>query len=177
MTKRKTQRVKGGRRTDKDGYKSKKKVPRKKQPPSELLDGKSQPLISQAISQGWLDDGNRWETEIRLADLQKRAKTNGLTGKERMILACLTDGGGDDPKYRQAAVANFIKMEAQNQADQHLVIQTATPELHVHGHRHDHTGSDGTDTATILAALDSELTRRGLRPDDTSANPPPPITT
>jgi hypothetical protein len=167
MTKRKTQGEKQGRQTNKDGYKTKKKVPRKRRPKTVLADGtgKSQPLIAQAIKQDWLgSDKSRWDTDIRIDEIQKRQKSAGLTAKERMLLACLTDAAADEPKYRQAAVTNFIKMEAQNQSDDHFEVQQATPELHVHGHRHEHSAGNGTDAASIVEAIDHILLERGIDP-------------
>ena len=168
MTKRARQGEKQGRQTDKDGYKTKKKVPAKRQPKTPLVDGKSQPLIAHAVKQNWLDDDtDRWETDLTVKELQRREKENGLNAKERAMLAILTDLSGRDYKQRQQAVRNLISMESQNQSDQHFEVSQATPELHVHGHRHLNSPTYGTDAATIVEAIDSILTERGIDPDIT----------
>jgi len=169
MTKRKRQHEKQGRYTDKDGYKKKKKVPKSHRPKTALVDDSvsSQPLIAQAIKQGWIgQDGQRWDTDITVKALQERSKKDGLNAKERALLAVINDMGGE---RAQQAVSNLIRMESQNQSDEHFVVTQATPELHVHGHRHQHTGSDDPEFAAVLAAIDDQLARRGI---DATADQP-----
>jgi hypothetical protein len=154
MTKRKTQGEKQGRQTNKDGYKTKKKVPPKRRPKTVLAEiPGSQNLVSQAISGRWGDgDRDRWETDLLVEDLQKRQAARGLTVKERALLAVITDISGIDSRQRQMAISNVLRMEAQNQLDQ------PRPAVHIHGHKH--VLGNPEEIASILEAIDKELADR-----------------
>jgi hypothetical protein len=50
--------------------------------------------------------------------------------KQAAMMATLTNLDDEDGRVRNAAVANLIRMEGQNQADQHKAIDKRTPDLH-----------------------------------------------
>jgi hypothetical protein len=53
--------------------------------------------------------------------------------KSEAIATTLNNMGDDDGRVRNAAVANLVRMEAQNMADQHKAIDKRIPDLHEHG--------------------------------------------
>lgn len=53
--------------------------------------------------------------------------------KNEAIATTLNNMGDEDGRVRNAAVANLVRMEAQNMADQHKAIDKRVPDLHEHG--------------------------------------------
>ena len=58
---------------------------------------------------------------------QKRWRLNAKA-KRAAIIATLTNLSDEDPRVVNGAVANLIKMEAQNQSDQHKVTDKSVPD-------------------------------------------------
>lgn len=73
-----------------------------------------QRLNALAIKRGWLR-GQRWGTEVSQDELE--ALRRPLTAKETALLSAIKGAKSSDPRVQQAAVANLVKMEAQNQRD------------------------------------------------------------
>lgn len=82
-----------------------------------------QRLNALALKRGWLK-GQRWATEASEEELAGVARP--LTAKEIALRSALRGSKSPDPRVQQAAVANLVKMEQQNQKDDAEQAPTST---------------------------------------------------
>lgn len=74
---------------------------------------KSRSLELRAIRNGWLK-GQRWALDATPGEIAALSKKRELTGRERLLLAVVTDATSKDARIRQIAVRNGLAMDDKN---------------------------------------------------------------